>query len=116
MMAGDKWESLGEELVKRKLIILILLSIAIMSYMLCACSVEANNYPLRHPNFDTRIPAAGAVIEPGDGYNLLVAVELHEVEAYASGLEIDYRNPYGRKYVEKSYYAYVFNNDGLPEN
>lgn len=172
---------------------LIILFIIMMSYMLCACSVEANNYPLlvddggtgesgfcnneagtlfslsilfisnvgkqpitidrvalideenmtiiesslmvigeertllgfqywppvsteRYPNFDTRIPAAGAVIEPGDGFNLLVAVELHEAEAYASGLEISYRNLYGRKYVEKSYYAYVFNNDGLREN
>jgi hypothetical protein len=66
-----------------------------------------------YPNLDTRMPVDGAVIKPGDGYNLIVAVKLTAEKAYASGLEIEYEAG-GTKYKEKSYYAYSFNNDGLP--
>jgi len=65
------------------------------------------------PNFETRISAEGAVIEPGNGYNLIIVVEALADEAYASGLEIIYEDENGTKYSQKSYYAYRLNGELL---
>jgi hypothetical protein len=67
------------------------------------------------PNFNNRIAASGAILAPGEGYNLIVAVQLLAEKAGAAGLEIEYEVDGGKKYVERSYYAYGFDNNGLPK-
>jgi len=64
--------------------------------------------------FDQRIQANGAVIEPGEGYNLMFVVKLVAEEGHAAGQEVIYHDSGGKRYKEKSYYGYAFNNDGMP--
>jgi len=68
----------------------------------------------RYPHFDERIPAKGAIIQPGEGYNLMFVVRLLAENGSASGQELVYHNASGIRSVEKSYYGYAFNNDGMP--
>ncbi|KPU46376.1 hypothetical protein OXPF_00180 [Oxobacter pfennigii] len=59
------------------------------------------------PHFNSRIPAEGAVIEPGDAYNLILAVKSQANKAYTSGLKIVYKDAKGKQYVQESHYAYA---------
>ena len=66
------------------------------------------------PYFDERIPAQDAIIEPGQGYNLLFVVKLLADEASAAGQKFIYKDERGRIYRDKCYHGYAFNNNGMP--
>jgi len=66
------------------------------------------------PHFNDRIPAQGAVIEPGQGYNLIIVVKLLADDASTVGHKFIYKDENGRIYRDKCYHGYAFNNDGMP--
>lgn len=75
---------------------------------------STDEFPMSEfPNFDARIPAEGTVFEPGDGYNLIIAVKSLADKAHASGLEIAYTDVDGKQYVQKSHYAYTITNEEM---
>lgn len=66
------------------------------------------------PYFHDRIPVQGAVIEPGQGYNLIYVVKLLADDASTVGQEFIYKDESGRIYRDKCYHGYAFNNNGMP--
>ena len=65
------------------------------------------------PGFADRISADNASIEPDQGFNLIVVVRNEETVSSADGIQIQYHDSAGNKYVEKSNYSYWFNDDGI---
>lgn len=66
------------------------------------------------PHFNDRIPAHGAVIEPGQGYNLIYVVKLLADNASTAGQKFIYKDESGRTYQDKCYHRFAFNNNGMP--
>ncbi len=78
---------------------------------------SANGTPLSDYSYiNERIDAEGAVIQPGEGYNLLVVIESQEDEASASGLIIEYTDAHNKKYEQKSNYGYFLSCKGFENN
>lgn len=77
--------------------------------------LELSDIPITF-NLDECKDAEGAVVAPGDGYNLVIIVESQEDDASASGLIIEYQDVHQKKYVQKSNYAYFLSSEGFENN
>ncbi len=72
------------------------------------------HYPMAdYSAADEWLDAEGAIIEPGDGFNLIIVVDSQEDVASASGLKIEYKDANQKKYVQNSNYAYYLSSEGL---